>query len=113
MLDSAGASGSASLVIDARILLSTRSPTSAIVDESTRRNRMRGLRCLAPLIPVVQSAEPRLGDELGGRRRSLLDRSTMRCITVERTVKTVGIVIGDIIGDESLQMTLIEHGHVM
>ena len=75
--------------------------------------RAVGLRCLAPLISVMQPAELRLRHDFRHRRWSLLDCAAVRCITVERAVKTVGVVIGDIIRDEQTQVFFVEHDHVV
>ncbi len=37
----------------------------------------------------------------------------MRCIAIERTVKTIDVVIGDVVPNEASQMVLVEHDHVM
>ena len=50
---------------------------------------------VAPLVAVVETADPRKGDDLGCRRRLRSHRPAVRHISTEAHVPTVGVVVID------------------
>jgi len=60
---------------------------------------------------MVQSAKKRYRNNLSQFRRFLL--AATRCITVKSLMRTMLIVIDEVIGEDSLQMFLAQHDNMI
>jgi hypothetical protein len=72
----------------------------------------RSLRRLPPDIAVVKAADTREPYNSGLRRRPSLHRSARRRIS-QLGVDALGVVVGDIVVQQAVQMLLVENDHVI
>ena len=91
----------------------TRLPESYWASSPKEEDLDRPDRCSGshPLVAMVKPAEDRNGDDLALVRA--LDSSGDRGIAIERSVGAGGIVVLDILGQDSLEMPLTQDDHVV
>lgn len=62
---------------------------------------------------MMQTAESRHGDDLGAPDRPLHSRSPHRGLLVQPEMRSVAVVITDVLVDEAFQMAFVQNDHVI
>jgi hypothetical protein len=72
--------------------------------------RFANAKSSSSLVAVVQSAQAGVRDHLSASSRA---RTIARCLLAKSKMGSVVVIIRDVVENESLQMSLIQHNHVI